>query len=92
MRTPNILFSGLALLLLVGAAPDPEPASGRYKLTPVEGGTLVTETMTKQQPQYAPVRLIQSAVGVPDRGAHLRESMRATLDALAETLEPAHQV
>ena len=41
MRTPNMLFSGLALLLLVGAAPDPEPASGRYKLTPVEGGAFL---------------------------------------------------
>ena len=41
MRTPNILFSGLALLLLVGAAPDPEPAGGRYKLTPVEGGAFL---------------------------------------------------
>ena len=39
--TPNILFSGLALLLLVGAAPDPEPAGGRYKLTPVEGGAFL---------------------------------------------------
>src|SRR2546423_8641458 len=41
MRTPNILFSGLALLLLVGAAPDPDPAGGRYKLTPVEGGAFL---------------------------------------------------
>jgi hypothetical protein len=41
MRTPNILFSGLALLLLVGAAPDPEPAGGRYKLTPVEDGAFL---------------------------------------------------
>jgi len=70
----------------------PSLSTWSYELTPVEGGTLVTETMTKQQPQYAPVRWIQSAVGVPDRGAHLREGMRATLDALAEALEPAHQV
>ena len=41
MRTPNILFSGLALLLLLGAAPDPEPAGGRYKLTPVEDGAFL---------------------------------------------------
>jgi hypothetical protein len=36
MRTSNILFSGLALLLLVGAASDPEPAGGRYKLTKIQ--------------------------------------------------------
>ena len=41
MRTPNILFSGLALLLFVGAAPDMEPAGGRSKLTPVEGGAFL---------------------------------------------------
>jgi putative intracellular protease/amidase/uncharacterized protein YndB with AHSA1/START domain len=75
----------------------PSLSTWSYELTPVEsaagseGGTLVTETMTKQQPQYAPVRWIQSAVGVPDRGAHLREGMRATLNALAEALEPAHR-
>jgi hypothetical protein len=41
MRAPNVLFSGLALLLFVGAAPDPESAGGRYKLTPVEGGAFL---------------------------------------------------
>ena len=41
MRTPSMLFSGLALLLLVGAAPEPEQAGGRYKLTPVEGGAFL---------------------------------------------------
>ena len=69
----------------------PSMSSWSYELTPVTGGTLVTETMTKQQPQYAPVRGIQSAVGAHDRGAHLRKGMEATLDALAKTLEPAHK-
>ena len=73
----------------------PSLSTWSYELTPVDTedgpGTLVTETMTKQRPQYAPVRWIQSAVGVPDRGAHLREGMRATLDALADALEPAHR-
>lgn len=69
----------------------PSRSTWSYELTPVDGGTQVTETMTKQQPQYAPVRWIQSMVGVDDRGAHLRAGMRDTLDALAESLEPAHR-
>jgi putative intracellular protease/amidase len=70
----------------------PSRSTWTYELTPVEGGTLVTETITKQDPQYAPVRFIQTLVGVDDRGTHLRQGMHDTLDALAETLDPAHRV
>jgi hypothetical protein len=48
--------------------------------------------MTKQQPQYAAVRFIQSLVGVHDRGTHLRQGIEATLGAIAEAVEPAHKV
>jgi hypothetical protein len=38
MHTPRILFSAIALVLLVGAAPDADQAGGRYRMTPAEGG------------------------------------------------------
>lgn len=69
----------------------PSRSTWTYELTEVEDGTLVTETMTKQQPQYAPVRWIQSAVGVHDRGEHLRQGMHKTLEAVARSVEPAHK-
>lgn len=43
--------------------------------------------MTKEQAQLAPVRWIQSAVGVHDRVAHLRAGMHTTLERLAAQLE-----
>jgi putative intracellular protease/amidase len=70
----------------------PSRSTWTYELAPVEGGTLVTETVTKQQPQYAPVRCIQAAVGVHDRGAHLRKGISDTLEAIARAVEPAHKV
>lgn len=41
MRTPHILFSLCALVLLLGAAPDRQEAGGRYQITPAEGGAFV---------------------------------------------------
>lgn len=41
MRTPHILFSLCALLLLIGAAPEREEAGGRYQITPAEGGAFL---------------------------------------------------
>jgi|SRR5581483_2700709 len=41
MPRPHMLFSACALGLLLGAAPDPEEAGGRYKLMPAEGGAFV---------------------------------------------------
>lgn len=61
----------------------PSDTSWRYDLEPVDGGTQVTESVTKQGRQLAPVRWVQSAVGVHDRPQHLREGMQTTLDRLA---------
>jgi hypothetical protein len=41
MHTPRILFSAIALALLVGAAPDADQAGGRYRMTPAEGGAFL---------------------------------------------------
>lgn len=62
----------------------PSDTSWRYDLEPVDGGTLVTESMEKTGRQFAPVRWIQDAVGVRDRTANLRGGMQITLDRLAE--------
>jgi len=67
----------------------PSRTTWRYDLTAVDEGTLVIETMTKQQPQYAPIRWIQSAVGVDDRGTDLRKGMETTLKRLDDALAPA---
>jgi hypothetical protein len=44
-------------------------------------------TMTKMQPQAAPVLAIQSMVGVHDRAGHLRAGMERTLKGLAEQVQ-----
>lgn len=41
MREPHLVFAAMAVVLLVGAAPDAEPAGGRYRMTPAEGGTFL---------------------------------------------------
>ena len=41
MHTPRLLFSAIALALLVGAAPDADQAGGRYRMTPAEGGAFL---------------------------------------------------
>ncbi len=41
MHAPRILFSAIALALLVGAAPDADQAGGRYRMTPAEGGAFL---------------------------------------------------
>ncbi|MFF5176127.1 SRPBCC family protein [Micromonospora sp. NPDC000089] len=64
----------------------PSSSSWRYELTPVEGGTRITESMTRARPQLAAVRLVQRAVGVRDRAAHLRAGMAATLERLDAAL------
>lgn len=51
------------------------------------GGTRVTESMTKDEEQPLPIRVLQRFVGrVTDREAHLRAGMEQTLERLAETL------
>ena len=41
MHTPRILFSAIALAMLIGAAPDADQAGGRYRMTPAEGGAFL---------------------------------------------------
>jgi len=62
----------------------PSKTAWRYDLAAVDDGTEVTLTMTKMQPQAAPVLAIQRMVGVHDRAGHLRTGMEQTLEGLAE--------
>jgi hypothetical protein len=59
----------------------------RYDLAAADEGTEVTLTMTKMQPQAAPVLAIQHMVGVHDRARHLRTGMEQTLKGLAEQVQ-----
>jgi hypothetical protein len=65
----------------------PSKTSWRYDLAATDDGTKVTLTMTKQQPQAAPVLAIQRLVGVHDRAGHLRTGMEQTLNGLAEQVQ-----
>ncbi|MEV1143791.1 SRPBCC family protein [Micromonospora sp. NPDC049799] len=64
----------------------PSSSSWRYRLEEVEGGTRITESMTRATPQMAIVRRIQDAVGVRDRAAHLRAGMTTTLHRIDAAL------
>ncbi|HEX4558876.1 MAG TPA: DJ-1/PfpI family protein [Mycobacterium sp.] len=65
----------------------PSKTVWRYDLAAADGGTEVTLTMTKMQPQAAPVLAIQRMVGVHDRAGHLRTGMEQTLEGLAEQVQ-----
>lgn len=65
----------------------PSSSSWRYELSPVDGGTLVTESMSKDTPQLALVRGLQRAVGVGNRREHLQSGIETTLQNLAMTVE-----
>jgi putative intracellular protease/amidase len=65
----------------------PSNTSWRYDLIAVDDGTEVTLTMTKKQPQAAPIVAIQRMVGVHDRAEHLHTGMSQTLTRLAQQLE-----
>src|ERR1700740_2369412 len=65
----------------------PSKTAWRYDLTAADHGTEVTLTMTKMQPQAAPVLAIQRMVGVHDRAAHLRPGMEQTLKGLATQVQ-----
>ena len=67
----------------------PSNTSWRYDLTAVEDATEVTLSMTKNQPQAAPVVAIQRMVGVHDRAKHLRTGMSQTLTRLSQQVERA---
>ena len=65
----------------------PSKTSWRYDLTALDDATEVTLTMTKNQPQAAPVVAIQRMVGVHDRAQHLRTGMDQTLQRLAQQVQ-----
>jgi putative intracellular protease/amidase len=67
----------------------PSKTAWRYDLAAADDGTEVTLTMTKMQPQAAPVLAIQRMVGVHDRAAHLRTGMEQTLKGLADQVQPS---
>jgi putative intracellular protease/amidase len=67
----------------------PSKTSWRYDLTALDDATQVTLTMTKNQPQAAPVVAIQRMVGVHDRAEHLRTGMDETLKRLAQQVQQA---
>jgi hypothetical protein len=46
MTACRVAISALALVLLVGAAPDVEERAGRYVMTPTEGGFLRLDSQT----------------------------------------------
>jgi len=54
-----------------------------YHFEPVDGGTLVTESMIQTVPSPVLIRFLQRRAGVADRAAHLRQGMIVTLDRLA---------
>ena len=68
----------------------PSKTSWRYDLAATDAGTEVTLTMTKGQPQAAPVVAIQRLVGVHDRAQHLRTGMEQTLKGLAQQVQQAN--
>jgi putative intracellular protease/amidase len=68
----------------------PSKTSWRYDLTGIDEATEVTLTMTKWQPQAAPVVAIQRMVGVHDRAQHLRTGMDETLKRLAQQVQRAN--
>jgi putative intracellular protease/amidase len=65
----------------------PSDTHWRYTFADVEGGTLVTETMRKHQPQMRAVVFLQDISGARDRRSHLKKGMTATLQRLAERFE-----
>lgn len=67
----------------------PSRTSWIYDFTATDGGTLVTESMSRPSRQPLPIRLMQRAAGVIDREAHLRAGIITTLERLAAVAEAA---
>lgn len=65
------------------ATGGPSRSTWTYDVEPTAGGTRITESVTKQDDQIAPIRLLQRLAGVRDRRAHLRAGMATTLERLA---------
>lgn len=62
--------------------PGKSGATWTYDLRPVEGGTLVTESVSQDRPSPAPIRWLQRRAGVADRSAHLAVDIATTLERL----------
>ena len=73
--------------LFVFKVPGKSGAEWRYELTPVAGGTKVTESMRQTKPSPLPIRFLQRRAGVTDRAEHLRAAMTVTLQRLAAVAE-----
>ncbi len=63
--------------------PGPAGPTWTYTFEPVDGGTLVTESMAQTKASPALIRLIQRRNGVTDRADNLRAAMETTLTRLA---------
>ena len=66
MSIRHVLIPAVALCGLVGAAPDGEERSGRYVMTPVEGGFLRMDTQTGAVSQCQRLSGIWKCEAVPD--------------------------
>lgn len=71
--------------------PFPSRSTWRYELTPVDGGTRVTESLsqTKRMPGF--IRLAQKRAGITDRAADLKRDMHVTLERIAAAATNAEQ-
>ncbi|MGF1665110.1 MAG: SRPBCC family protein [Acidimicrobiia bacterium] len=67
--------------------PGRSGATWTYDFAPVEGGTMVTESMRQAAPSQWPIRVPQRRAGVTDRASHLRDGMTSTLRNLAAVAE-----
>jgi uncharacterized protein YndB with AHSA1/START domain len=67
----------------------PSRSRWTYTLEAVPEGTRVTESMAKDDPQPAPIRLLQRLAGVTDRTAVLRDGMATTLERLEDAVRKA---
>ncbi len=63
--------------------PSGAAATWTYTFEPVEGGTLVTESVRSERVMPAAIRAMTRLAGVRDREAHLRAGMATTLSRLA---------
>ena len=54
---PTLLFSALALALLMGAAPDPSESGGRYQMTPARAARSCASIRKPGQPRSAAARM-----------------------------------
>lgn len=69
--------------------PGRSGATWTYRFEPVDGGTLVTESMRQDRPSPFPIRFLQRRAGVTDRAAHLADAMATTLDRVGAVAELA---